>query len=102
MSAAMWRTMHHRIRSPIHARALRVGGAAAAVWLAGCHTDAGHGRAGAVQQAIAGEHEGGVAQLAPRFYTSADVTRAGYAVAEVGGCTGSMIGPNIMLTAAHC
>ncbi|MGZ3427674.1 MAG: hypothetical protein ACXVCV_13545 [Polyangia bacterium] len=70
---------------------------------AGCGAPAGGaGSTGDTQQAIATEHAGGVAQMAPRLYTSPDVTLSGYAVPDVGGCTGEMIGPNFMMTAAHC
>ena len=70
---------------------------------AGCGAPGGGAaNVGDTQQAIATEHPGGVAQMAPRLYTSPDVTLTGYAVPDVGGCTGEMIGPNFMMTAAHC
>jgi hypothetical protein len=53
--------------------------------------------------AIAEEHEGGVAQLAPRVYTTLpDETLTGYAMPHVGNCSAEMIGPNLLMTAAHC
>src|SRR5690242_8495699 len=51
---------------------------------------------------IAAEHPNGVAQMAPRSYDDGELTRLGYAAPDVGGCTGTMIGPNIVYTAAHC
>jgi hypothetical protein len=55
-----------------------------------------------VDQPIASEHGGGIAQAAPRLYRSPDVTLTGYAIPSIGGCTAEMIGPNVMMTAAHC
>jgi hypothetical protein len=51
---------------------------------------------------IATEHGGGVAQVATRFYGDPDRTLVGYAVPDVGGCTATMIGPNMLMTASHC
>jgi hypothetical protein len=77
--------------------------AALALVAAGCVAPDGTNEpVGDAQQAIAAEHGGGIAQMAPRLYTSPDVTLTGYAVPDVGGCTGEMIGPNFMMTAAHC
>lgn len=55
-----------------------------------------------MENAISQEHADGIAAVASRLYTDADVTLTGYAVAELGGCTAQMIGPNIMMTATHC
>lgn len=56
----------------------------------------------ALEQHIASEHGAGVAQAAPRLYRSPDVTLTGYAIPATAGCTAEMIGPNVMMTAAHC
>jgi len=73
---------------------------AAAVSLLGvsCSTDP----TATTESAIAQEHANGVAQVASRLYTDPDLTLTSYAVPDVGGCTGEMIGPNIMMTASHC
>jgi hypothetical protein len=45
----------------------------------------------------------GVVEFMYRWYRKAPgVALAGYAAADYNGCGGSMIGPNIMMTAAHC
>ena len=75
---------------------------ASAMVAAGCGAPPDRGDVGSARQEIATEHPGGVAQSAPRLYTSPDVTLTSYAVPDVGGCTGEMIGPNFMMTAAHC
>ncbi len=51
---------------------------------------------------IPGEQPNGVAERVYLHYGSADVALRSYATADIGGCTGTMIGPNVLLTAAHC
>lgn len=52
---------------------------------------------------IASEHpEDRAAVLASRLYSDGDVARVVYASMNVGGCTGTMIGPSVLFTAAHC
>jgi len=93
---------HLYLSSRNHRFGCRGRGALVAALLAGCSPGGDRSNTAQGQQAIASEQPNDVAQLAPRLYTSADVTRAGYAVPDVGGCTGEMIGPNMLMTAAHC
>jgi hypothetical protein len=52
---------------------------------------------------IATEQTGGIAEGAWRRYARDPIAnRFGYAVAQIGGCTGTMIGPEVLMTAAHC
>lgn len=57
-----------------------------------------------VESPIAAEQPGGVAERVYRWYDDdADVALRSYALFKSGsGCSGTMIGPNVMLTAAHC
>jgi hypothetical protein len=72
---------------------------------AGCAEDPGSedSEAPDITQYISEEKPNEVAQVAARLYANPQAARISYATGEVeGGCTGFMIGPNIMLTAAHC
>jgi len=51
---------------------------------------------------IATERCGGIADRVYWHYYDPDVTLRSYAAVDHGGCSGTMIGPNTMLTAAHC
>ena len=51
---------------------------------------------------IAQEQPGGVAQRVYFFYEDPDVAMRSYAAVDIGGCSGTMIGPNVMMTAGHC
>ena len=56
-----------------------------------------------IQPLIADERPGGVAERVYAQYTQdPDVTLASYAAMKFPGCSGTMIGPNVLLTAAHC
>lgn len=57
---------------------------------------------GAAAQTIAREVPGQVEIIAPWYLRDPDVTFWSYAAANVGGCSGNMIGPNTLMTAAHC
>lgn len=48
---------------------------------------------------------GGVAEAAARYYPNAMIARTSYATPSffsAGGCSATMIGPNVLMTAAHC
>jgi Trypsin len=51
--------------------------------------------------AIANEKEGGIAERIFKQYEDPDITLRSYAMVDF-GCSGTMIGPNTLLTAAHC
>ncbi len=51
---------------------------------------------------IATEQPFGVAERVYFHYDDPDVAMRSYSAVDVGGCTGTMIGPNVMLTAGHC
>ncbi len=54
-------------------------------------------------QAIANERSGGVAEvIGGRYASNPDVTLASYATADMDGCSATMIGPNFVMSAAHC
>jgi len=55
----------------------------------------------AAEQPINNEHSGGVAEVLTKWMNDPEIARVSYAVAG-SGCTGTMIGPNVMMTAAHC
>lgn len=76
----------------------RYGSLAALLLATGCATEP----TDTMESAISQERPNGIAEVASRLYSDADATLTGYAVASVGGCTGQMIGPNMMMTAAHC
>jgi hypothetical protein len=52
--------------------------------------------------AIATAIPGGVAENIVSRYLDPRATRLSYATADVNGCTGTMIGPNILMTAGQC
>jgi hypothetical protein len=59
----------------------------------------------AIRSAITQERLGGVAEVVARRYGDPEIARVSYATglfAGGGGCTAAMIGPNVMMTAAHC
>ncbi|MBX3193113.1 MAG: trypsin-like peptidase domain-containing protein [Labilithrix sp.] len=57
---------------------------------------------GQVSQAVAMERPGKV-EYAFRYYADANIARVAFASPKwAGGCSSTMIGPNIVLTAAHC
>ncbi|MEM7230619.1 MAG: dockerin type I domain-containing protein [Planctomycetota bacterium] len=51
---------------------------------------------------IARERPGGVAERVFLHYDDPDVALRSYATVDTGGCSGTMIGPNVLLSAAHC
>lgn len=51
---------------------------------------------------IATEHPNGVAERVYFHYDKPDVAMRSYSSADVDGCTGTMIGPNVVLMAGHC
>lgn len=53
-------------------------------------------------QPIAAEQPNGVAERVWNQYLDADVALRSYALMDTGGCSGTMIGPNVMMSAAHC
>jgi len=52
--------------------------------------------------AIATEQPGGVAERVYFHYENPEVALRSYAAADVNGCSGTFIGPNVMMTAGHC
>lgn len=62
--------------------------------------DEEHESVGTSTSAITGEHPGVV--VAARIYVDADLAEASYAMPSTPGCSATMIGPNTMMTAAHC
>lgn len=57
---------------------------------------------GAAAGTIAKEVPGQVEIIAPLYLNDPDVTFWSYAAANVSGCSGNMIGPNTLMSAAHC
>jgi len=53
-------------------------------------------------QPITSEQPNGVAQRVWNQYLDGDVALRSYALMDTGGCSGTMIGPNVMMSAAHC
>ena len=53
------------------------------------------------EQPISQEQPDGVAEVITRWMDDPEIARVSYAVAD-SGCTGTMIGPNVLMTAAHC
>jgi hypothetical protein len=51
---------------------------------------------------IADEIPGAAERVLVKYLTDPEVTQRSYANVTIRGCSGTMIGPNILLTAAHC
>lgn len=51
---------------------------------------------------ISGEQPNGIAERVYYHYSDADIALHAYATADIGGCTGTMIGPNVLMSAGHC
>ena len=68
----------------------------------GCSSERAHSeKVATTSQAIATQIPH-VVELVTQYYDNADIVRASYAVGDIGGCTGTMIGPNLMIAAARC
>jgi len=66
----------------------------------GCAID---GEVGQAESEIAVEQGGKVAEVVSRDYGDPEIARQSFATVNiVGGCSGTMIGPNIATTARHC
>src|SRR5262249_37081509 len=60
---------------------------------------------GTDSSAIRSEVLGGVAEVVARRYADPEVARVSYAaplISAGGACSATMIGPNVLMTAAHC
>src|SRR5262249_30031373 len=44
----------------------------------------------------------GKAEIVVRHYDDPEVARVAFASGDIGNCSATMIGPNVMMTAAHC
>jgi len=78
-------------------------GAAALAIAAGACLDLDEPAIGTGEQELPAEMPGGVAEYVWRRYTTQpDVAMASYALPSFGGCNASMVGPNLLMTAAHC
>lgn len=53
-------------------------------------------------QAINDEISGGVAEVVTKWMNDPEIARVSYATVNSNGCSGAMIGPNVLMTAAHC
>lgn len=53
-------------------------------------------------QPINDEIAGGVAEVVTKLMNDPEIARVSYAMVNSGGCSGAMIGPNVLMTAAHC
>src|SRR5688500_8703092 len=68
---------------------------------AGCLAEPDSVVPGQIEQAVIAERPGQV-EYAFRNYANANIARVQLAAPKWQGCSATMIGPNIVLTAAHC
>jgi hypothetical protein len=76
-----------------------------ALLLASCTTEVSTSeveQTGVVEETLSSEQTGVVEYAFRQYRTLAGVTLAGYATPDVNGCGAAMIGPNTLITAAHC